>query len=121
MRLVDHYAYANPFLEPVSLDALVVPDTDDVSVLTHPIPDPAVDLEHQYELTWVQATISAFLGTLGPRDRELVRRVYWEDESQAAVARSFRVSAAAISKRMARIEAKGRIALAVLRNSALLQ
>jgi len=121
MRLMNNYAYANPFLEPVSLDALTVPDPDDGDALAHPVEDPAADIEHQFELTQVQATVGAFLATLEPRDREIVLRVYWLEETQAAVARRFRISGAAISKRMSRIETKGRLALAALRHSVLLQ
>jgi DNA-directed RNA polymerase specialized sigma24 family protein len=121
MRLMNNYVYANPFLDPVSLDALAVPDPDDSDVLTHPVEDPAADIEEQFELMRVQTAISVFLRALDARDREIVVRVYWLEETQAAVAKRMRISGAAVSKRLTRIEAKGRTALAALRHSVLLQ
>ncbi len=121
MRLMNNYAYANPFLNPVSLDALAVPDPDDSTVLTHPVADPAVDIEHDFELTRIQSAIGVFLRTLDLRDREIVVRVFWLEETQAAVAKRMRISGAAVSKRLSRVEAKGRATLAALRHSVLLQ
>lgn len=109
MRLMDSYAFANPFLNPVSLDALAVPHPDDSTVLTHPVEDHAVDIEHDFELTRVQGAIGVFFRSLDLRDREIVVRVYWLAETQAAVA-----------KRPSRVEAKGGTALAALRHSVLL-
>ena len=121
MRLMDNYVYADPFLNPVSLDALAAPDPDDSAVLTHPVEDLAVDIEHEFELTRVQSAIGVFLRTLDLRDREIVIRVYWLEETQAAVAKRMRISGAAVSKRLSRVEAKGRTALAAFRHSVLLQ
>jgi DNA-directed RNA polymerase specialized sigma24 family protein len=56
-----------------------------------------------------------------PKDRELVERVFFAGESQTQVARHFRVSGAAISKRMMRIVARGRVALDSHSTSVLLQ
>ncbi len=121
MRLADNYAYANPFLEPISLDALAVRDADDAEALVHTIADPAPDGEELVERAEARSAIHRFLGTLRPRDREVVQRIFWNDESQADVARVLRVSGAAISKRMSRIAERGRDALAMLRESVLLQ
>src|SRR5207247_2417674 len=109
-----------PYLAIVSLDLLVKYE-DDGEAMTYPIPDPDVDLELHVELAEVQSAIAGFLQTLEPRDREFVERVFWNDESQADIARAFNVSGAAISKRMGRIAQRGRIALAHLRGSQLLQ
>jgi hypothetical protein len=121
MRLMNNYAYANPFLRPVSLDALAVPDPDDFAVLSHPVEDPAVDIEHDLELTRIKArsgyfsepsatgTARSSFGSIGSR------------RPQAAVAKRMRISAAAVSKRLSRVEAKGRTALAALRYNVVMQ
>jgi hypothetical protein len=51
----------------------------------------------------------------------LIERVFWKGERQADVARAFDVSGAAICKRMRRIAERGRVALAFLQGSLLLQ
>jgi hypothetical protein len=115
--VMDDYAYANPLLEPMSLDALAVPDPDDIDVMTHPL----ADLECEFEQAWMQTKIDAFLRALSRRDRDLLWRVYWQGETQTSVARRSQVRGAAISKRMSCIQAQGRIALATLWNGMLLQ
>ena len=121
MRLMDNYAYANPFLEPASLDALLVPDPDDDQVLTHTIADPAADVERDLEAGELHLAVSRFVGGLGPEDRELIHRVFWHGDTQSQVALDFQVSGAAISKRMSRIQALGRKALAAHQHSRFLQ
>jgi len=119
--LMDNYVYANPFVEPMSLDALAIPDAEDGEAICHPVPDPGADVEQILEVTEARLAIRAFLSGLMPVDRELIKRVFFGGQSQADVARHFHVSGAAISKRMTRIAARGRIALAEQRTSILLQ
>jgi DNA-directed RNA polymerase specialized sigma subunit len=120
MRLAaDHYVYANPFLEPVSLDALAGASGEDGDATA--IPDPGVDIEGEFERIEAEAMIGRFVETLGDRDRAIVEAIFWNGTSQADVARAFKVSGAAISKRLDRIAARGQAALACLRDSALLQ
>jgi hypothetical protein len=38
--LMDVYVYVNPFVEPMSLDALARPDPDDSDAITYTIADP---------------------------------------------------------------------------------
>ncbi len=121
MWLMDSCAYANPFFEPTSIDALLVPDPDDDQVLTHIIADPAADAERVLEATELHDAVGRFVASLGPKDRELIERVYWQGETQSEVAREFQVSGAAISKRMTRIQAMGRVALSEHQNSRFLQ
>ncbi len=121
MRLpMDNYAYANPFLEPRSLESLAVRDEDDREAVAYPVVDLSADVERRVELSETRSAISAFIRDLSSRDRELVQRIFWQGQTQADVARSFRVSGAAISKQMARIAARGRIALKSFRDCQLL-
>jgi DNA-directed RNA polymerase specialized sigma24 family protein len=117
----DPYSYANPFVEPTSLDALAVADEDDGEAIILPVADHTPDAEEQLEFARVQVAIQNFIDGLDARDRTLIERVFWEDERQADVARALSVSGAAISKRMTRIMQRGQIALGFLRHSSLLQ
>lgn len=119
--LMDNYVYANPYIEPMSLDALACPDGDDGEAIYHPVCDPSADIEQMAAVTEARQAINIFLSGLRSADRELVEKVFFDGQSQAEVARHFQVSGAAISKRMTRIVARGRIALANLRSSILLQ
>lgn len=119
--LMDNYVYANPYAEPISLDALACPDGEDGEVICHPVVDPGADIDQLVAVAEARREINTFLSALMPADRELVERVFFGGESQADVARDFRVSGAAISKRMTRITARGRVALAGLRTCILLQ
>lgn len=119
--LMDNYVYVNPFVEPVSLDALGSPDPDDSDAITYTIADPGADIDQLLAVADARRIIAGFLDDLMPTDRELVERVFFAGQTQAEVARHFKVSGAAISKRMNRITQKGRIALAGLRTSILLQ
>ena len=115
----DPYLYANPLIEPVSLDALVASAKDgDGEPLA--IRDTAPHAEDQLALAQAQATVHNFIGTLDARDQNLIERVFWNGERQADVARAFAVSDAAVSKRMSRIAERGRIALASLLGSPLM-
>lgn len=116
----DPYIYASPLIEPLSLDAICMPSEDgDLSPLA--IADPAPDAEDQVALAQARTAIESFIGTLDARDQVLVERIFWNDERQADVARALDLSGAAISKRMSRIVQRGRIVLACLRGSLLLQ
>jgi DNA-directed RNA polymerase specialized sigma24 family protein len=117
----DPYSYANPFVEPISLDALAVADEDDGEAIILPIADRAPDPEEELEYAQVQAAVQFFINGLDARDRALIERVFWGGERQADVARALCLSAAAISKRMARIVGRGQVALDFLRHSWLLQ
>jgi DNA-directed RNA polymerase specialized sigma24 family protein len=117
----DHYAYADVIREPLSLDSPVTPGDIDAPTEAAMLADDAFDL--QYVLEWAQAeqSIDRWLATLKPRDRDLIERVFWDDQLQADVARDLGVSRAAITKRMNRIARDGRTTLAPLRDCVLLR
>lgn len=75
MRLMNNYVYANPFLDPVSLDALAVPDPDDSDILTHWAEDPVAGIEQRFGLMRVQSANSVFFRAFDVRYREIVIRV----------------------------------------------
>jgi RNA polymerase sigma factor (sigma-70 family) len=117
----DPYSYADPLVEPMSLDALAVADEDDGEAIILPVADRTPDAEEQLEFAQVRAAIQKFIDELDVRDRILVERVFWDGERQADVARALSLSGAAISKRMTRLIERGRLALGFLRYSWLLQ
>jgi RNA polymerase sigma factor (sigma-70 family) len=122
MRLAipHHYIYADPVPEPLSLDLLFAKGLDEKGK-PFDIPDATSDVELAVEYAEASRKIEAFLDTLGARDRALIEAVYWNGTSQTEIARDFKVSGAAISKRLSRIAALGKVALAPLRDSSLLQ
>ena len=63
--------------------------------------------------------VNAFVVILTSREQEIVRQIFWEDRSQKEVAAFFKVSKMAISKTIARIREKGRVALSPEFGSAL--
>jgi RNA polymerase sigma factor (sigma-70 family) len=65
----------------------------------------------------IRAMVKRFVNNLPKRDREIVRGVYWEGESQAAIANRLGVSKMAISKAMARIAKQARRSLSDISNS----
>src|SRR5262249_37909508 len=97
-----------PFAATLSLDALFpVGGADGL----HQV-DPGRLPDRQLE--WADATkaIRAFVASLSPRDQEIVRRLFWQGQTQAEVASDLGVTKMAISKVMARITRLGRTALA---------
>jgi RNA polymerase sigma factor (sigma-70 family) len=114
VRLVsDRYCYANPYLEPVSLDHPAAGDGDeDAEPLGHGLPDEDANPLRDAERLELQAAVQDFVAGLDERDRLLLTRVFWDEVPQADVARTLQVSGAAISKRLRRIIEKARLVLA---------
>ena len=114
MRLVsDRYCYANPYLEPVSLDHPAAGDGDeDAAPLGHGLLDEDADPLRDAEQLQLQTAVQGFIEGLDERDRLLLTRVFWDEVPQADVARALQVSGAAISKRLRRVMEKARLVLA---------
>src|SRR5687767_4536843 len=72
--------------------------------LVAPEPQPDQVLEKKEE----EARIRTFVVGLSNTDRDVVQRLYWDDASQAAVARALNVSEAAVSKRHSKVLGLGR-------------
>ena len=65
------------------------------------------------------AAVRSFVGSLPLGQRDLLERIYWNDETQASVARSKGMSGAAISKSLSKILETGRRKLARFKNTSL--
>jgi RNA polymerase sigma factor (sigma-70 family) len=112
MSLLDDFVYISPLAPVISLDALLaLPNS--IHQRPFDIAAPDISVEERLDRSIMLAALDRFLETLPPSDRELVHQHYWDDVSQAALARTNGVSAAAISKRMTKIYAKGKRALAL--------
>jgi len=81
---------------------------------SQPRPDEA--LERQEALR----AVGDFVSSLTAREQEIVRRVFWGEETQTAVAAALGVSKMAVCKTLARIFERGRNALAVHEHSAIM-
>lgn len=84
------------------------------------IPDSSPSADEQLERDEAFQAVGDFVRSLPPRDQEIVRRVFWNEETQTAVALRFGVSKMAISKAMRRITKQGRAALAPHRHLVLI-
>ena len=108
MRQRDHLFWG-VFAQTLSLDQLYAKCEEDGSpfdlVDAEPTPDRALEVVEAY------AAVRKFVDELPPRDREIVRSVFWDDRSQSEVAIELKVSKMAISKAVARICARGRLTL----------
>jgi len=117
----DQSVFCTPLLAAASLDALTTQGDDGEPVpITDYIPDPGVDVEGSYEAHETAAAVAAFVDALTPRAHQAVRRVFWDGETQAAVARNLGISGAAVTKLLAQVKASGRKTLANYRHSTLL-
>lgn len=83
------------------------------------IRDDSPGAEERLEQAQGLAAVHDFVDSLPPRDQEIVKRLFWQDETQTQIAASYGVSKMAISKAMARICARGRQALAAHEHLAL--
>lgn len=63
--------------------------------------------------------VRGFVSSLPPRQGYVVRRVFFEGQTQSSVAAELGVSAAAVSRLLARVYAKGRVRLADLEGGAM--
>lgn len=75
------------------------------------ISDGAPSVVTQLVRVETKAIVRRFVNALPKRDREIVRRVFWDGETQTAVAADLGVSKMAVSKVISRITKRGREAL----------
>lgn len=76
------------------------------------IVDDSLGPDEQLEQAQGLAAVNGFVDSLPPRDQEIVKRLFWQEQTQTEIAASFGVSKMAISKAIARICKHGRTALA---------
>lgn len=89
-----------PFMQSVSLDQSAAE--------THNIPDPAPSPETSVANALDHERVRAFVQSLPPLEREVVRRHYWAGERQADIARDLGVTRSAICHMLARVHRVGR-------------
>jgi RNA polymerase sigma factor (sigma-70 family) len=110
--------FAGAFAPVLSLDALIA-QHDAAGGPSFDIRDDSPSAEERLEQAQGLAAVHDFVDSLPPLDQEIVKRLFWQDETQTQIAASYGVSKMAISKAMARIGARGRQALAAHEHLAL--
>jgi DNA-directed RNA polymerase specialized sigma24 family protein len=83
------------------------------------IPEDLPAIEEVLDAQTATSAVRSFMGSLPPGHRDLLERIFWNDENQASVARSKGVSGAAISKSLNKILETGRRKLARFKNMSL--
>lgn len=104
------YPLPGVFAPVLSLDALVAA-SEAAGGPQFDIRDESPCAEELLERDQAHRAVTSFVDALNPRDREIVKRLFWQDETQTEIAYSFGVSKMAISKALARIARHGRRAL----------
>lgn len=100
-------------IDPVlSLDAFARVDSEDGDSEPFDVLDPSDDPCEQLQAVELTTAAEQFVGTLTAREAHLVQRLYWDDVTQADVAREWGVSRMAVSKAVKKIHAAGRAQLA---------
>jgi DNA-directed RNA polymerase specialized sigma24 family protein len=116
----DSNLFSGVFAPVLSLEELASRLDPETGVATFDIPDPALSVDALMERAQAFQAVSRFVHGLPPRDRDMVRRFFWEDETQTQIAARLGVSKMAISKAMGRIAEQGRRALAAHKHLALM-
>jgi DNA-directed RNA polymerase specialized sigma subunit len=73
--------------------------------------DPSQDASAGLSDFTIARAVRDFIATLSPRDQDVVRRVFWDGERQAEVARAIGVSRMAVTKIMQKVARLGRTRL----------
>jgi RNA polymerase sigma factor (sigma-70 family) len=107
----DSYLFPGAFAPILSLDEVAASLDEETGAGPYDLTDPAPLAVEQLERDEARRAVCSFLASLTPRDQEIIRRVFWDEESQTAVAGRLKVSKMAISKAMARIFKHARVAL----------
>jgi RNA polymerase sigma factor (sigma-70 family) len=107
----DSYLFPGAFAPVLSLDELLAGPDDEIGPRFE-LPDESPSAENLLVQLESIAAVERFLARLSPRDREIITRLFWNDETQTQVAASLGVSKMAICKALARICRQARIYLA---------
>lgn len=108
---VGSYLFAGVFAPILSLDELTARQHADGGP-SFDIPDESPRVDAQLEQAQALAAVEQFVQALPPRDQEIVKSLYWLDQTQTEIAARFGVSKMAISKAVKRICLQGRDVLA---------
>jgi RNA polymerase sigma factor (sigma-70 family) len=102
------YLFLGAFLPVLSLDTLLSQGNDEPFDIVDDVPPIESGLEQLQALK----AVDDFLATLSVREQDVVKRIYWEGQTQTEVAKAYGVTRMAICKTVARICRLGREALA---------
>src|SRR5262249_12034058 len=103
-----------PLATIVSLDSLMTSDRD--HDMGFDVPDEIESLDDLQDARRAFSAVHSFLNGLPERKRDLLVRIFWNNEPQALIAREMGISGAAVSKSLAKILKIGRRKLAPYRN-----
>jgi RNA polymerase sigma factor (sigma-70 family) len=106
-----NYVFCSPLLDVQPMEDIVVVDEDGIEQ-PFEIDDPAPDAETLYIRASVVDAVGQFLASLTEREREVLHRIFWCEETQASVARALGLTAAAINKIIKRVLERARRVLA---------
>ncbi len=109
---IDSFLLTGAFAPVLSLEELLSDLDPETGLAIFDIPDDAPQPDTRLEHCQAHKAVGDFISTLCARDREIIRRLYWGNETQTEIAADFGLSKMAISKAMARIVRQGRLALA---------
>ena len=113
--VLDESVFISPLAPVVSLDALFARDNPEA--LAFDIAEPFVPIEDRLQDDAGRLAVLAFVDELPPKQRDILIRVFWRGEPQAAVAKAHGVSGAAISKTINKVFKRGRRKLLPYRDS----
>lgn len=116
---VGSYLFSGVFAPVFSLDELMSRG-DAATGPAFDIVDESPGVDEQLAHAQGTKAIRQFLSALSQRDQEILKRLFWQDETQTQIAASMGVSKMAISKAFARICKQGRSSLAAHRHLALI-
>lgn len=107
---IDSHVSPLAFAEVISIEDLSarLGSENDSDCFVDPAPFPDALIERRQAVD----AVGAFIKTLSTREREIVRRIFWDDETQTTVAADFGTSKMAICKAVARISREGKKTLA---------
>ena len=109
---IDLYLFTGVLAPVLSLEELSSGLDPETGHSTFDIPDDAPQPDARLEHLQAHEAVRRFVDALSARDREIVRRFFWGNETQTEISPHFGLSKMAISKTIARITRQGRLALA---------
>ena len=117
MPAIDPLIYGNPYLNLISLDAIMAVSSDEeVPDGPFALVDPSPTPEEAALASDVVPACEKFLSSLSDRQREVVQLIYWDGMSQAECARHLGISRVAVYQRLSKALELGREHLARYRD-----
>jgi RNA polymerase sigma factor (sigma-70 family) len=113
-HFTDDYIYCSAFLPVLSLDQITSGgcETEEGHPSPTEIEDPSTNPEALALKSEVGTAVRSFVNELTPREKSIVHKLFWNGETQVAVARELGVSRMAVCKALARVVKRGKEKLA---------